>query len=156
MFIRHGFILSDRFQEIRIKKGALESCVFPVALYSAKHGHPRRREGNEDAPNLSAEYGTKTTACCVELQSDECWSKAGNQHEGHRGKGWPFRVEMARPCGKNGPAQMGTRYTSVDIRIGKRRAGRPKTVWAHMFKRVAGWEWSRGAKDPCGWCRYTQ
>jgi hypothetical protein len=36
-----------------------------------------------------------------------------NQHEGHRGSGSQSQVKMRRPRGRNGVAQMGTRYVSV-------------------------------------------
>jgi len=49
----------------------------------------------------------------MERQSDECWNKEEKQHEGHRGSGSQSQVEIGRPSGKNGLAQMGTRYVSV-------------------------------------------
>jgi hypothetical protein len=49
----------------------------------------------------------------MEGQSDECWNKNEDQHEGHRSSG------------KNGPAQMSTCYVKWDVRIGK-RTGRLK------------------------------
>jgi hypothetical protein len=46
-----------------------------------------------------------------------------DQHEGHRGSGSHSEVEMGRPCGKNGPAQMGTHYINVG------RKNRQKENW---------------------------
>jgi len=54
-------------------------------------------EGRKDAPNVSAEDGTENTACCLELQREECWKKEENHREGHRGSVWQSQVEMGKP-----------------------------------------------------------
>jgi len=36
--------------------------------------------------------------------------QAQSQCEGHRGRGMESEAEMGRPCGKKGPARMGTGY----------------------------------------------
>lgn len=84
-------------------------------------------EGGEDVQNLSAEDGTENTASCMKRQSDESWSKAENQQEGHRGSGsqldWRGRSHVAR-MGQRRCVQATSMW---DVRIGKR--GRPKTRW---------------------------
>jgi hypothetical protein len=40
-----------------------------------------------------------------------------------------------------------------DVRISKRKTGRPKTRRADTFKRVAGGEWSRTTKNRSEWSR---
>jgi hypothetical protein len=44
-------------------------------------------KGKEDAEDVSAEDGTEYTACCMELQREECWKKEKNQRERQRRSG---------------------------------------------------------------------
>lgn len=79
------------------------------------------KKGKEDAPDLSTESAADNTASCIKRQSDECRRKAEYQHEGHRGSGSKSQVEMGKPCGKNGPVQMGKRHKMLDVRLAKER-----------------------------------
>jgi hypothetical protein len=104
--------MADKFQKLEIKKDVLLSCVIPDDVTRrpnmAAHG-----EGKVNALHLSAKNGTENTASCMERQNDECWNKEENQNEKHRGSDSQSQVEMGRPRGTNGPAQIGTRYISV-------------------------------------------
>jgi hypothetical protein len=62
---------------------------------------------------LSAEDGTANTVSGMERQSDECRSKAENQHEGIVTVA-QSQVEMGRPRGKTERAQMGTGCINVE------------------------------------------
>jgi len=57
-----------------------------------------------------AENGTQNTASCMKQQG--VGSRAENQQER-----LTVRVEMGRPCGKNGRTRMGTGYISVGRKI---------------------------------------
>jgi len=71
---KKGFILADRFQKSEIGNMSWNPVIFfcPVIRLPnlVTHG-----EGKWDAPDLSAEDGTVNTACSVERQDDEYWSK---------------------------------------------------------------------------------
>jgi hypothetical protein len=54
--------------------------------YIVTHG-----EGKEDAPDVSAKNGTEYTACCVELQIEECWREEENQRERQRRSGYTLK-----------------------------------------------------------------
>ena len=84
-------------------------------------------------------------------QTDESSNKKEYQSKGTRGSGWQSEVEMGRPCGKNGPAQMDRHCINVGRTDRQRRNGRPKTLWADTFKRAAGWQWSRTNKNWWDW-----
>ena len=51
--------------------------------------------------------------CCVERQSDECRNKIENKHGEYHGSGSQPQEAMGRPCYKDGPAKMATRFTNV-------------------------------------------
>jgi hypothetical protein len=68
-----------------------------------------------------------------------------NQHEGHRDSGSQSEVEMGRPCGKNGLAQMGTRYGSVG-RKNRQKNWATEDRWRDTFKREEG-QLSRASKN---------
>jgi hypothetical protein len=103
----------------------------------------------KDAPHLSAEDGTEHAASCMERQSDECWSKVENQREGHRDSGSQSQVEMGRPCGRNGPAQMGTGYINVGRKNRQKENGATADKMdgrTDTFRRAGGGQWSRKPK----------
>jgi hypothetical protein len=86
---------------------------------------------------LSAENGAEKTASCKKRQSDECWNKEGDKHEGHPGSDaslkwkWGDHVVGMEQRRRAHP-------TSIwDVRLVKRRTERPKTRWADTFKTVA-------------------
>jgi hypothetical protein len=94
-------------------------------------------------------------AICMERQSDDCWLKAENQHEGHPDSGWQAQMEMGRPCGKNGPAQIGTRYISVGRKDRQKEKEETEDPVGRHIQRLAREQWSRTAKTRDEWSRYA-
>jgi hypothetical protein len=43
-----------------------------------------------------------------------------NNRQGHRDSGSEYQVEMERPYGRNGPAQMGAPYSGMGLKGGKK------------------------------------
>jgi len=70
-------------------------------------------KGKDDATDLLTESGADNTVSWMKRQSDEFWRKAEYQHKGHHSSGSKSEVEIGKPCGKNGLAQMGKRHTCV-------------------------------------------
>jgi hypothetical protein len=73
----------------------MEFGAFPILLREI-HMSSLKEKG-KDAPILLAEDGAEKTASCNERQSDECWNKEDNQHEGYPGSGSHNQVELGRP-----------------------------------------------------------
>ena len=63
------------------------------------------------------------------------------------------QVKMKRSRDTNGPAQMGKRYITRDVWIGKGKSGQRKTRWADAFK-TAGGQSSRAVRNRRQWARH--
>ena len=71
-------------------------------------------------------------------ERDECSNKEENQQEGHCGSDSQSQVEMGRPCGMQGPVQIGTGYIYTVRKNKQKRTGRPKAWLKDTFESVAG------------------
>jgi hypothetical protein len=116
-----------------------------------------RQQTKTDVPNVSAGDGMGKYYMCYGATE---WRMLKQGRERTRRTPWQWvtqsEVEMGRPYGKNGPAQMGTRCISVGRKNWQMEDGRPRTRWTDAFKRVSGGQWSRRAKKRSEWSTLTQ
>jgi hypothetical protein len=141
-----GFILADKYQ-----KHWRQRCPEILGIPGPVIRRPNiftRGEGKTVLQTFQRKMERRILQIvCSDRQTDESSNKKENQNNGTRGSGSQSEVKRRRPYGKNEPVQVDRHCNSVGRTDRRRRNGRPKTLWADKFKRVAGGQWSRNGKS---------
>jgi len=129
------------------KKEALKSCVFPVLLYCVQTWS--RADKERRCSQLSS--GRWNEDYCKLYGATDRLTKA-QIRKSIKTKELVAVAHSPRWMGGDHAARMDQcRWTVTaskwELRFGERRTGRPKTLWADTFNRVAGGQWPRTDKN---------
>jgi hypothetical protein len=140
---------------LETEKDALTSCVLPVLVYGAQTW-PLAEKERRCCKLSSGRWNEESCKLCgptdglTEAQIRKCIQTKELVAVAHslRWKGGDHVARMDRRRWRDSASVW-------DLRMGERRAGRPKTLWSDTFWRVAGGQWSWTDKNWREWSTPT-